>query len=93
MNDQPRTMRLRTPEQVAAELGVIKAARIRRLIKAGEVPAVILDGRGTVALTDEQVDKIIAKLTKAEAAPPGRPADSPFGSSPRSRASRRRADG
>ena len=87
-----RVERLRSPEQVAADLGgPLKASTIRRLIKAGKAEACILDGRGTIALTDEQVAKMIAHLTKAPAPAGPRPgADTPFNLTPRSRAGRRR---
>jgi hypothetical protein len=87
------TQQLRTPEQVAEDLGEISPSTIRTLIRDGHIEYTPL-ARGKFALTDAQVDDMLAHLArkakaKADKARTQRAADSPFPSSSRSKASRR----
>lgn len=71
---------LRTPEQVAADLGPdVSPHTVRRLIREGKVAYTPL-ARGKFYMTDEQVDAMLQFLAVAPKAPKARPARgaSPF---------------
>lgn len=63
--------KLYTPEQAAEKVGedVIKASTIRRLLRTGKAECTVL-ARGKYALTEAQINTLIASLTKPVATPP-----------------------
>lgn len=90
--------RLRTPEQVATDLGegIMSPSTIRTLIRNGHIEYTPL-ARGKFALTDAQVDAMLEHLArkakaKQDKARAPRATESPFPSSSRSKASRRSAE-
>ncbi|MBT8159129.1 MULTISPECIES: hypothetical protein [Arthrobacter] len=88
---------LRTPEQVAKDLGGISPSTIRTLIREGHIEYTPL-ARKKFALTDAQVDGMLAYLArkekaKTEKARAPRAVESPFPSTSRSKASRRKVTG
>lgn len=90
------SQQLRTPEEVAADLGAISPSTIRTLIRDGHIEYTPL-ARGKFALTDAQVDGMLAHLARKakarnEKARAARTVESPFPSSSRSKASRRNLD-
>jgi predicted site-specific integrase-resolvase len=83
--------RLRTPEEVAVDLGGhISPHTIRGHVRSGHL-ACIKAARGKYLFTDEQVQALLGYLERPAKASTERATDSPFGSTGRSKSTRRKA--
>ncbi len=80
--------RLRTPEEVAEGLTNISPYTIRNLCRQGKINFIPL-ARGKVVMTDEQVDGMLAYMERPAGDRPRR-TDSVFGSTGKSKTTRRR---